>query len=313
VIAGVLSAGFASSASAQDQAENSWNLKGLTRLNTKLGTGGSCKQILPNLVVKASNKNWELSGALKIDNLEAADGCFGKHDTRLFFGKAQYKGWQDHGTTVTAGLLAPFELAKYPLINGYTPVVLDNAQQLYGGITGLRVDQIVASNAQTSLSLNGVIGTKPDSVERFGPSIEVVTSAGFMLKHKFNENLSAEFGGRVIDFEDDINPSGKDFFGYSTLTYTTPKADYELYAEMTEGQRVNAQMSQSTDRHTLLGRARFKLDPQKQWHVAAGSVDGEWAAETSFYQKFENGLSATVGLGHTNNDNTLQIGLIKSF
>ena len=114
-LSGVALTSFATSAFAQDAPQApTWNTGGIARINTQLGENGSCKQLLPNLIVNTKNKDWHLSGAMKIDNLQAADGCFGKHDMRLFFATATYKGRQDRGTTIKAGVLAPIRTHRIP-------------------------------------------------------------------------------------------------------------------------------------------------------------------------------------------------------
>ena len=299
----------------ETHAPDTWDVGAIARINTKLGSDGSCRQILPNLVGTAKSDDWTLRAALKVDNLEASDGCFGDHNTRLFFLNGTYKGLQDQGTTIDFGLFEPYRLAKSPLVQGFTPVILDDAHQLYGGITGIKVNQVVASNTDTTLTLDGMIGTKPDGLERFGPTADLVTAAGVNLKHNFTDRLSTKLGGRVIHFEDDVNPSGTDVFVDGTVKYHGNHADFEVYGEFTEGERSNDLVSKDTDTYSLLGRATFDMAPKTQWEIAAGAINGDPAAETSVYHDFENGFRGTVGYGYNfeTDDHTARVGLVRAF
>ena len=292
-----------------------WDISALTRINTKLGDDGSCQQILPNFIGTAKSDDWTFTGALQLQNLGAQNGCFEDHDTRLFLLTGTYAGLKDQGTAIDFGLFAPFTLPKSPLVKGFTPVVLDNAHQLYGGIAGIKINQALISTSDTTLIIDGMIGTKPEDFERFGPTADTVTAVGMNLKHQFNERVSIDTGARFIDFEDDINPSGSDIFMHGAIKYDGDRTDFEIYGEMTKGERSNTITSIDTDRYSLLGRATFDLAPKTQWEFAAGTINGDTGAETSLYHNFGSGFRGTVGYGHNleTQDHTARIGLIKTF
>jgi len=137
----------AASALAQDAPQApSWDVSGIARIDTQISDNGTCKQRLPNLIVNAKRDNWKLSGAIKVDNLEAADGCFGKHDARPFFATATYTGLQNHGITLKGGMFTPFEFSSFPLKNAATHVLLNDAQQLDGGIVGFKIKRDQGEN-----------------------------------------------------------------------------------------------------------------------------------------------------------------------
>lgn len=304
----------ATAALAQDAPEQpTWDVSDIARIDTQLGENGSCKQRLPNAIINVKNSDLHVSGAVKVDNLGAANGCFGEHDARLFFLNATYKGMQDNGTTIKAGVLTPFDLTKYPLNKGFTSVVLGDNHQLYGGILGVKVDQNLISTESTTLDINAGGGTKPDWLERFGAPSDSVVFAGVSGSHKLSNNLTASGAVEYVSFD-----QGADIFGYGALKYDGENIDLNLYAETTQGERQTPAGMVKTDKYSVMGSMITPLTAQTDWQFAAGLIDGDAAIETSLYQNLSGiskGLRGTIGAGHNfdTNAQTVRVGLIHSF
>ena len=77
---------------------------------------------------------------------------------------------------------------------------------------------------------------------------------------------------------------------------TAIKADFELYGEMTKGNRGLTK----TDKYSVMGSMTAPLTAKTDWKFAAGLIDGDAAIETSLYQNLSSvskGLRGTVGRG----------------
>jgi len=292
----------AASALAQDAPQApSWDVSGIARIDTQISDNGTCKQRLPNLIVNAKRDNWKLSGAIKVDNLEAADGCFGKHDARPFFATATYTGLQNHGITLKGGMFTPFEFSSYSLKNAATHVLLNDAQQLDGGIVGFKIDKNILKTNTTSITLNGGIGTKPDWTERFGASSNTVIVGGTNATHAFSDAL--KISGKYSYIKRD---QGENHFASGRLQHKGKRVDFGLYAETT-------QSNFSPDKFSIMGDMVTPLTAKTDWQFAAGLIDGDKAIETSLYQQITKDLRATIGVGHNidKDAQTVRIGLLQ--
>lgn len=312
VTASMLSGTMLCAAQAEDNKpeENDISVNGIVRVDMAVSDQGIAQR-LPNLVMHASSDDWKLSGAIKVDNLEASKYFSGDHDARLLFLNATYKGLEDQGTTLKFGLLSPMDLTQNPLVKGFMPVSMNYA--LSGGIVGAKIDQRVFQNENTQLNINGGAGIKPEWVERFGKSADLVTFAGFDLKHKFSDILTSAVGYEYMGFSDNENPSGVDHYIYAKFAVDTDLATYELYGEKLVGERSTESFSKDMGRYSVMASGFVALSSQIDFRVAAGLQDDEPIIETGLYRKFKNGFRGTIGAGHNfeTDDNTVQLGLIK--
>ncbi len=294
------------------QETNNLDISGIVRMNTIFDSDG-VSQKLPNLIVNLDSGDLRVSGAIKLDNVDG--NLLGNQDARLFFLNVRYTGLSDEtGTTFTAGVLPPFALTRYPLTRGFTGVAVDDQYALRGGILAVKVDQVAYSDENTNITLNGGIGTKPDWLERFGSSADRVLFAGADISQEFGD-VTLNAGVEVIDFQDDTNPSGTDYYGYAELVTNSGDTEFRLYAEGVTGERCVNNICNPTDRYSLTASAITPLSTQTDWQVAAGLVNGEPVAETSVFHNFGDGWRGTAGVGHNfSTDNTsARVGLIHQF
>ena len=323
VIAGIFAVGLSPNVLAQqnDQYDDNFEVNGLVRINTRLNSE-TCRQILPNLVINAKKGNFKVSGALKVDNLEPAEGCFdAEHDERLFFLNATYIGLQeDFGTVVKAGLFTPFELSKFPLSKGFTLATVDNDDTLFGGIIGMKIDQnLPLSDDRTNVTLNGGLGYKPDGnlLERFGPSVDLITFAGVNLTHRINMNSTLQAGYEYIHLSDDKNPEGKNHFSYAQFDLKGKKVDTRLYVEHLTREQCMGSLCNETVHRSIAVSTDIHVTPSTDWQIAAGVSDGAQRIETSLYHDFgkKGGMRGVIGAGHDfeTDDNSVRTGLLYSF
>lgn len=271
--------------------EVNWN--GLARTVIEEG-----KDTLPNLVVSAKSREWQIDAAL--DLYEAPDG---KTKIRPFFVTASYKV---SGITTRCGLLPPFFNTRFNdvLAGALPPNLADNSATLNGGVVGCDVNAQQQLGAHVNLTFQAYAGTKHKNLSQdFGaptsPGFDALVAGGGVSVSKTFDKGNIDAGYRYTGFG--RGPGGatrEQHYFFGSGKYKAGQVEFRILGEIAKSETCNLVECTDTTTTNIIAQTIGPLHENLDWRISGGKADRASVIDAGLVWRITPAMRIQTGVGY---------------